>query len=270
MTKEAKIGLLLGLAFIVGIAMVLRGVHEPGRETIDETLAISQEIVDEGVSQVPEEIDWAQAVKQFADGWVDTSVEVKPVEAEPTVVMTEEQNNTMNQISEVVESVAAEERAGGNLILAGGERMSGGVGQIYEVKDGDNLSKIALKFYGGEEGNRLLNIKQIFEVNQKTLASMDDLKVGQKLTIPVLKQSGTGRVILPQARQEVLSPEKPKETKSSTRIYVVKEYDSLWEIAERELGKGVRYLEIAKLNEKMLRDENDLWVGMKLKLPVEN
>ena len=41
MTKEAKVGLLLGLAFIVAIALVLRGVHQEQADQFQETVALN-------------------------------------------------------------------------------------------------------------------------------------------------------------------------------------------------------------------------------------
>jgi nucleoid-associated protein YgaU len=49
--------------------------------------------------------------------------------------------------------------------------------------------------------------------------------------------------------------------------YVVKDGDSLWQIASERLGDGNRYKEIVKLNTDVLANENDLQVGMQLKLP---
>jgi hypothetical protein len=51
--------------------------------------------------------------------------------------------------------------------------------RIYEVAAGDNLSKIAKKFYG--DANQY---KKIFEANKDQLADPDKIKVGQKLKIP--------------------------------------------------------------------------------------
>jgi LysM repeat protein len=51
--------------------------------------------------------------------------------------------------------------------------------RIYEVVGGDNLSKIAKKFYG--DANQY---KKIFEANKDQLADPDKIKVGQKLKIP--------------------------------------------------------------------------------------
>ena len=50
---------------------------------------------------------------------------------------------------------------------------------IYEVVAGDNLSKIAKKFYG--DANKYTTI---FEANKDQLKDPDQIKVGQKLRIP--------------------------------------------------------------------------------------
>ena len=56
---------------------------------------------------------------------------------------------------------------------------------------------------------------------------------------------------------------------SETRTYVVKRGDVLGRIAQRELGTSKRWREILELNADRLKRPEDLWVGMKLKLPVE-
>ena len=60
---------------------------------------------------------------------------------------------------------------------AGGGQSSGG--QTYEVKSGDNLSKISKQFYG--DANEYM---RIFYANRDQLKDPDMLKVGQKLAIP--------------------------------------------------------------------------------------
>src|SRR5215813_8098195 len=60
---------------------------------------------------------------------------------------------------------------------AGGGQGSGG--QTYEVKSGDNLSKISKQFYG--DPNEYM---RIFYANRDTLKDPDKIQVGQKLVIP--------------------------------------------------------------------------------------
>lgn len=54
-----------------------------------------------------------------------------------------------------------------------------GSGQVYEVKPGDNLSKISKQFYGDPD-----EYMRIFYANQDKLRDPDKIQVGQKLTIP--------------------------------------------------------------------------------------
>ena len=60
---------------------------------------------------------------------------------------------------------------------AGGGQGEGG--QTYEVKSGDNLSKISKQFYG--DPNEYM---RIFYANRDKLRDPDLIQVGQKLTIP--------------------------------------------------------------------------------------
>jgi hypothetical protein len=55
----------------------------------------------------------------------------------------------------------------------------GGGGQTYEVKGGDNLSKISKQFYG--DSNEYM---RIFYANRDKLNDPDKIQVGQQLVIP--------------------------------------------------------------------------------------
>ena len=55
----------------------------------------------------------------------------------------------------------------------------GQMGQVYEVKPGDNLSKISKQFYG--DPNEYM---RIFYANRDKLRDPDKIQVGQQLTIP--------------------------------------------------------------------------------------
>lgn len=60
---------------------------------------------------------------------------------------------------------------------AGGGEGAGG--QTYEVKSGDNLSKISKQFYGNAD-----EYMRIFYANRDKLNDPDKIQVGQKLAIP--------------------------------------------------------------------------------------
>ena len=55
----------------------------------------------------------------------------------------------------------------------------GATGQTYEVKSGDNLSKISKQFYG--DSNEYM---RIFYANRDKLNDPDKIQIGQQLTIP--------------------------------------------------------------------------------------
>jgi nucleoid-associated protein YgaU len=157
--------------------------------------------------------------------------------------------------------------------------------KFYVVEDGDSISSIAKKFYGEKEGNKTANINAIFEANRKTLASIDELQVGQKLmplpgsSAPVPTASGVlsgpgftkvdsiGQRHLPEGTEKPAVTTKAVSPKSGS-VYTVKEGDSLWRIASEQLGDGNRYKEIVKLNGGVLSNEDDLQVGMQLKMPA--
>jgi nucleoid-associated protein YgaU len=142
--------------------------------------------------------------------------------------------------------------------------------KTYVVQDGDRLSDVAKKFYGQVEGNKLVNINRIFEANRKILKSADDIYIGQKLVIPPLPDSSrsgdNSSIFSSQLFEQVNSIGGRSE---STRWYVVKDGDSLWDIAAEQLGQGTRYTEISKLNTDILTDEDSIKVGMRLRLPAK-
>jgi nucleoid-associated protein YgaU len=149
--------------------------------------------------------------------------------------------------------------------------------KTYVVSSGDTLATIAKKFYGSEEGNKRANVAMIFEANRKLLKSADEVFVGQEIVIPALpavasvKAPGSGLLSGPlfepvkSIGQKNLST--AAESKESGRFYVVKEGDSLWKISTEQLGSGIRYKEINTLNAGALTSEDDLSVGMRLKIP---
>ncbi len=91
-----------------------------------------------------------------------------------------------------------------------GKPASGTEEQIYTVKKGDTLSKIAAKY--GTTYQKLASCNGIADHNK--------ISAGQVIKIP-----GTG-----------------------TKTYTVKEGDNLWMIADKELGDGSRYNEIKTMN----------------------
>jgi len=59
------------------------------------------------------------------------------------------------------------------------------------------------------------------------------------------------------------------EVKVSTKDYVIKQGDSLWKIAEREMGSGYRWKYLYELNKDVIKNPKNLKAGTKIVIPVE-
>ena len=57
--------------------------------------------------------------------------------------------------------------------------------------------------------------------------------------------------------------------KVSTKDYVIKKGDTLWNIADKELGDGKLWKNIYRLNKSKIKDPNKLRSGIKIVIPVE-
>jgi len=305
MTTDAKIGLLLALVFIVAITFVING--------LPDFISKKSRTADVTTSYIN------QYNRQDEPGIVDRSTreaaavlnkKIVSVPTSPTATSAVEVNTAANNsyqtilpaASEVVKSSvpapqpAAVVQAPQTPVAASASAIATSpaqktAGKIYVVADGDSLVSISQKFYGPQAGKKLANIQRIYEANRKTLKSMNDLQIGQKLVIPSLndkdqKLVGTGMFDkVDETPKPAVAPKESKESKEaaapkaeqkpanvskeskSLREYVVKENDTLWKIAARQLGNGGRYAEIAEINKSINPD--NLVVGTKIMLPAK-
>jgi nucleoid-associated protein YgaU len=68
------------------------------------------------------------------------------------------------------------------------------------------------------------------------------------------------------ARVEAVAVSRPDSGEESTFV-LVKSGDSLWGIAERELGSGARYTEIFAANREVIEDPDLIFPGQKIRIP---
>ena len=117
---------------------------------------------------------------------------------------------------------------------------------------------------------------RIFQNNSKLPASPHENSFGQSLVVPKLIASELDKIniwgIFPSSLFEKVESIGRRHISDDNQEakgvqYVVREGDSLWSIAGEKLGNGSRYKEISKLNADVLKDENDLTIGMRLSLP---
>ena len=306
MTSDAKIGLLLGLVFIFIIAFIINGLPKLRGETDSNELTTNmvrnnppglgatERRIDEDVFERPqlaEERSIDEPRFSFDPPADDAGVRYHTPLPDGTF-----------DVKNIFESrIAAENESEpiGPVLITGEERpvwppatekqfepqktdpiksvnpAKSGWPKSYVVISGDNLGVIAKKFYGPEQGNKRANVTKIFEANRKLLKSPDEVYVGQKLVIPALPDKPKTQSLLSGPSFENVTSIGQKRTFGTAakeilgRFYVVKQGDSLWKISTEQLGGGSRYKEISTLNTDILPSEDDLSIGMRLKMPAQ-
>lgn len=303
MTSDAKIGLLLGLVFIFVIAFIINGL--PGLHQKDDSNKLTTNMV--GLESNPSGIGANERKVQMALDQPATPAgeTVQPITATPA----QQQPMTNPTQPAPTGTVASQPSAGNEIVgpmqavpttaigptasaqdvpavntqpAAAPSAAQPAPAKVYVVQSGDSISGIAKKVYGVKEGVKQKNIDAIFAANRKTLNKINDLQVGQKLVIPsipgstavsspseVLTDKNFTKVESVGQQHSTANADKPAAAAKSGSVYVVKEGDSLWKIAATQLGDGNRYREIVKLNSNILSSEDDIAIGMQLKMPAK-
>ena len=274
MTSDAKIGLLLGLVFIFVIAFIINGLPRFRSETNNNELTTTNMVNSQnesmGIADKERKVfnrthriekERTDKVRVVSQGRDDVRYE-KQFPPDIGVVKTDDDKN---------KSTTVDSNSNRKTRANKPKPVKPDWPKIYVVTKGDNLGFIAQKFYGPEEGNKRVNVTRIFEANRKQLKSPDDITAGQKLTIPSLDEK-PGGIFSSKLFEKIKSigrkdssANPPKASRG--KQYVVRDGDSLWEIAARQLGDSERFREIIKLNSDILEDEDYLTVGLSLKIP---
>lgn len=293
MTSDAKIGLLLGLVFIFIIAFIINGLpsfhKDKNNNELTTNMVSSQNKT--GIGAYERKVINQETVSPTATAerhlpeinnpFASKEPTIASVQVPATVPAANEPDKTIGTSADIQASaaIAAAQPATAAPVEPAAQ-------QTYVVAGGDTLARIAKKFYGEQEGGKRANILAIYQANRKILKSADSLQIGQKLVIPQVPNTGSSgkstagvfdspmftKVKAMGERNSSASTGGQKQSVQSqskqTGQYVVKEGDNLWKIAAEKLGDGNRYREIAKLNSDALSNEDNLEVGMSLKLPT--
>ena len=128
------------------------------------------------------------------------------------------------------------------------------------VKEGDTLGALAAEYLGSAGKYPL-----IMAVNTDMLDKPKDLRTGMKLRIPAEPVAS----LIEEANEALATDDEPRDTRQpdAAKTYTVQEGDSLYRIAQKQLGDGDRYDEIYKANQGKLSSASDIKVGMTLNLP---
>ncbi len=129
----------------------------------------------------------------------------------------------------------------------------------YTVQKNDTLWGIAQKFYGDGALH-----KKLAKFNEGRTGKDGSLYAGATLLIPPAGELGGSA-----PTRTASAPVKPAPSKKAgaTRYYTVQKNDTLSQIAQRELGTVKRMDDILSLNREKIDSPDDIWVGLRLKLP---
>ena len=294
MTSDAKIGLLLGLVFIFVIAFIINGLpnfrdNTDNNELTTNMMSRQKDPLGLPSGQVETQYDfnWTEQLSKQPSGLDGVRPGLHTILGDEQYIRSKtplpENLSTANDAIETTENEPKTDPGATTPIPAKGTEPKKPTiakllrPKVYVVEENDNLSSIAKKFYGTEEGNKTLNITRIFQANSKLLRSVHEIFVGQKIIIPSLPTSTPSKTkpasTLPGTIFEKIKSigrthlSGDKAGAKQREWYVVRDGDSLWKIAAEQLGTGSRYSEISKLNADILDDEDYVVAGMRLKIP---
>jgi len=275
MTADAKVGLLLGLFFIVIIAFLVNGLPEFIKK--ENTSPASAMIVAPAGQDMVLDNSASNAVHRL---YPDRATGQRTTQAPQETIVLDSSSESVQQV-EIPDLVPRRQAP-----VVSVNTPAAVVPTVVEVpkvrthvvKPGEILPVIAKLYYGEEEGNRRIVIQKLYEANTGVLKSPDRVRVGHKLTIPSLDEllnSSSGVVKAPSPTKgvfekiaEVFKPVGKKDIGSISE-YTVREGDSLWSIAQQKLGDGNRYAEIAQMNKGTIKRVNDVVIGTRLKIPTQ-
>ncbi len=242
MTADAKIGLLLGLIFIVIIAFLVNGLPDFIRPkkppiVIDTSIPEPQPNM---VIPVPEDYEVrlanAPPLRQVEPPTDDFTFEI-PSAASQT---------PPNPITETPKPARKITR--------------------YKVRKGESVTEISAKVYGPEIGRKSTTIQAIVKANK--LPAPDVIQIGQILEMPDLSRTDQPDTLL---SMKIIQKAKDAVTntfsKNKTVEYTVKTGDCLSMISSKRLGTCRRVDEILELNKDRIVSADDIAAGMVLKLP---
>lgn len=303
MTRETKIGLLVGLAFIIVIGILLSdhmtSTNEPALAPLqlagsNARSALGQPANDNAPPVVitPRNVTPAQTVLTRDE----LNPRPRPTQPPVTVIGQDpsaspsNQGNTSRSNHTPTALADAARRAGEELVDMTGQSLNTSdstqthppVSQVssqasnvpaaatYKAESGDSVTKIASKVYG--TSTRALR-EAIINANPSLKENPNRIVVGRSYVIPPQTAGAAptnATAILPTP-----APAAPTATQARTpektteHVYVVQQGDTLWSIARDEVGNAGAVAAIRDLNQEVLKGSDRVRPNMKLRLPAK-
>ena len=136
----------------------------------------------------------------------------------------------------------------------------------YLVRPGDTLWSIAQAVYG-ERSKRV--VEAIYAANGERMASADALRTGTELMLPSIKgvSRAGNRKNLPTKKATKTSKKRPPAGQTAQPYYQIRPGDRYATIAEHLLGDRSRWREIHELNKDIFPDPGRIRYGVRIRLP---
>lgn len=192
MTADAKVGLLLGLVFIVLIAFLINGLpgflNPPSKLNVmpedqkpNTNITIQAEKVVQAMTPPSTVRDSAPPKEERA---------TVPLQADKPVVQESapqpKQTETVVPVPAGDADKAATPKPAEIKTVEQQPVKPPSELRTYVVQPGDNLSKIAVAMYGSELGNKLTTVQALYEANKDKMKTASDILPGKKLVVPDL------------------------------------------------------------------------------------
>ncbi len=279
MTRESRIGMMVGLVFIVMFGLVICELAGPGPQRPRPAAGAPRER--DSLDAAPlfepaeERVEVPLAAGSDAGGAREegsVNVAMLPMAersrggvVESRVHAGEEESRAETRTPHRRESPARSR---------GAARRRRPAGRTYTTVAGDSLIRIARKTYGREHAQQY---RRIYEANRNVLRSPSVVPVGVRLVIPPLEGEGEGDSAAPPAASGVRGNagaaleqvRRHVSGRAAGRRYVTRRGDTLTAIARKTMGgagtAAVRRLYAA--NRDVLRNPNVVPVGVTLTIP---
>ena len=294
MTRETKIGLLVGLAFIIVIGILLSDHLTSTLQPPQAPLSVAAEHVRNGVT--------SPGVGQVTH---ERAVQVPQANPNPLVMQNEPRREqgraevtvlpppSSGRTNEVVIPPATSGQGNGHVatqdqgIIRTETWLPTGLEQIrrenpeelvvvpaegvreYTAEPGDTIAKIARRQLGGDTA---ANRTAILKLNPGLKNDPKLLRAGETYMIPAAPASTTVAppAVMPVGTQTQVGAAPTTRPASNENVYTTKTGDTLWRIAVNQVGSHEAVEQIMELNRDVLKGSNRIKPGMKLKLPTKS
>jgi nucleoid-associated protein YgaU len=278
MTRETRIGLLLGLVFIIAFGMILSELKDTGESSAPEPPVAGdyhteQPPVEPTAYGRADEIRISPVIRPISALARREPQERPEGRADMEVIPPAERVDVRERLA----MITLTRRAANEPVAAPAAESAAPAPRTYTVKSGDSLYSIATEVYGRRNAHRF---KKIYEANRDKLPDVSTVLAGQVLVIPPLESALATSARSAETVREV-GPEELREhvrraaetqrarPEAQGRVYVVRRGDSLTKIAREVYGDDSRpaIQKLLTANRDKLPDPNRIVEGMRLKIP---